>query len=86
MVELRYTTHAGRGICRSVPDAQIEKAVLGMFQARIECEVFNEQNECVGAVEQAVGMDGRLGNYLTWWCEPEPNAQAQLDAREEYGC
>ena len=85
MVELRYTTPAGRGVCRSVPDAQIEKAIRGMFQARIECEAFAEDGRLVGAVMQAVDAHGRLANWLTWWCDLTPNEQEQLDAREEYG-
>ena len=90
MVELRYTTPAGRGVTRSVPDARIEKAIRGMFQARIECEAFNERDELVGEVHQAedaVVPDGRGGereyNGLAWWCDDEPNAQEHIDERAE---
>lgn len=82
MVELRYMTRAGAGVCRSVPDTEIEKATLGMYRARIECEVFNEHDELVGEVRRdRQWVNGRWVEFQAWW-DPEPNPQEQIDERE----
>lgn len=81
MVKLAYTTRAGAGVVRMVPDNQLESAIRKMHRARLRCTAYAEDGMVVGEVRDGADEDGQ--SCLTWWVHPDPSPPDYWASMEE---